>query len=157
MPIKILFNFLIICRMLNAAEPQPLVLLEYGFEIEPLEEKITTSPGIVLYMLLAPRKDFSPNVNVTIQRYDATAQDYFDLSKRGFEQAKFKILHSAVLEEGTMEFEYQGETMGQEMHWYARAILKDRKAYIVTATAKEKDWQELSPKLKKCVNSFKVK
>lgn len=52
-------------------------------------------------------------------------------------------------------FEYKGKMQGQQLHWYAHAEKVRNHVYLVTGTAKESQWGELSQKLRACVDSFR--
>ncbi len=125
-----------------------------GFAIAPLEGKTESIPYQALMMFLPASDGFAPNVNVQIQPFNGTIKDYANLSKKQFKSAKFTIL-SEEITQSTVVWEYSGMVQGRALHWYAKAELGKRKVYLVTATAKQSQWKNVSDKLKACVNSFK--
>ncbi len=50
--------------------------------------------------------------------------------------------------------EYTGDMSGRTLQWYARAELKDGKAYLATATATQEQWPSVSAKLRACADSL---
>lgn len=130
-----------------------LVFQNNGFSISPLDE---AGEGTyqVLMMFLRPSKDFAPNVNVMRQAYGGTLDQYAALSRKQFENLKFKVLSESRPDKHTVVFEYAGQMQGRTLHWYARVVLQGGTAFLVTATAAEDHWKDVSVKLKSCVDSF---
>ena len=52
--------------------------------------------------------------------------------------------------------EYTGTGQSGELHFYARAISKNGKVYLATATAKESQWPIISNTLRQHIDSFKT-
>jgi len=140
-----------------AADAQPANRLHFplsGYSIAALEEKPAKSPQQALIMFLPATEDFAPNVNVQIQPYAGTMDDYIALTMRQLDKANFKLLQKNVLGKAIAVIEYTGEMNGRALHWYARAEKLAGKVYLVTATATEAQWNEVAPRLKACVDSF---
>jgi len=131
-----------------------LVFAKNGFAIAPLDE-----PGKgtcqVLMMFLPASDGFAPNVNVQTQEFGGTLEEYGALSKKQFEEMKLKTLNDKI-EKGVLTLEYAGEMQKRKLHWYAVATLKGGKVYLITATAAEGQWADVSGKLKACVDSFET-
>ncbi len=125
-----------------------------GFSIAPLEGKSSNMSYQVLAMLLPPSEGFSPNVNIQIQMYGGTIQEYAKLSGSQFKSFKLNIVSEKIGKTSVL-WEYAGVLQGSAMHWYAKAVKVEGKVYLVTATATESQWSKVSGKLKACVNSFK--
>jgi hypothetical protein len=143
---------------LNGLAQSPAAKAQYkgnGFTIDSLEDRVTTAPHQALIMCLTPTESFAPNVNIQIQPYEGTFQEYIDLSKAQFTELNFKIL-SETRTENSAVWEYEGELGGRKLHWYSKVEFRDGKAYIATATATESQWKKVSAKLKSCVDSFKM-
>ncbi|MBL7134164.1 MAG: hypothetical protein ISS78_08705 [Phycisphaerae bacterium] len=127
-----------------------------GFSIQALEGQPGDAPYTALMMFLPPSKGFAPNVNVVIQPYAGTIDEYAALSKKQFVAGKFKLIREAKVGKVGVLFEYSGRLQGRQLRWYARAILRGDKVYLVTATATKDQWAGVSGKLKACVDSFEI-
>jgi len=126
-----------------------------GFSIAPLEGVSDTIPYQAILMFLPATEGFAPNVNVQIQPYKGTLQEYAALS-----QQQFKAVGVTILSEKTTEkavaWEYSGVLQGRRLHWYAKAFSGKGKIFLVTATATQSQWKTASEKLKACVDSFRI-
>jgi hypothetical protein len=110
------------------------------------------SPAVVLF--LSPVGGFAPNVNVLIQDFPSSINDYIAVTKKEFDSAGVKLINDRVPSADEWVLEYQGSLNGKEFHWYARAVKSGNKVYLTTATATPEQWDQVSPKLKQCVDSF---
>jgi hypothetical protein len=135
----------------------PLEFPKYGFQINALENSPADTPVQALIMFLPAKNGFAPNVNVNIQPYGGTVKDYISLSKKQFEQMKWKVLSEKEPSANEWLCEYSGDMQQSSLHWYARAVLKSGKVYLITGTAREDDWADCSAELEKCVDSFALK
>jgi len=125
-----------------------------GFTIDALEGEAGAEPYQVLVMFLPPTADrFAPNINVQIQPYTGTIDDYAALSKQQIAGAGWELLAQAKPGKNVLTLEFAGDGL----HWYARAVKDGDRVYLVTATASETYWTELAGQLKSTVNSFKLK
>jgi len=127
-----------------------------GFSIEALEGQPGDGTYAALMMFLPPTKGFAVNVNVVIQPYSGTIDQYAALSRKQFVAAKFKVIRDAKVGKDGLLFEYSGRLQGRQLRWYARAILRGDKVYLVTATATKDQWPGVSGKLKACEDSFRI-
>ncbi len=139
-----------------AADPEGrLQFRACGFSIAPLE----ATPGKVafqpLMMFLPSSQGFSPNVNVQVQPYQGTMEEYAELSKKQLDEAEFTVISTKIAETSVV-FEYAGFFQAQKLHWYSKAEMGAGKVYLVTATAMEAQWDESGAKLKSCVDSFRL-
>jgi len=126
-----------------------------GFSIAPLEVapgQITCQP---LTMSLPATSNFAGNVNVQIQPYSGTIDEYMTLTLKQFKDAGIKLIEQKKAGRLGVVFEYSGELQGQSLHWYARAEKAARYVYLATATAAEQDWPKQASQLKNCVDSFR--
>jgi len=64
---------------------------------------------------------------------------------------------SAVVLFSCAAFFHTGSMGDGDLHFYARAISKNGKIYLATATAKETQWSKLSDTLRQHVDSLKAK
>jgi len=125
-----------------------------GFSIAPLEEAAESATYLVLTMTLPASDGFAPNVNVQVQAFDGTLDEYVDLSKRQFTAQKIQIVSEKRAAE-SHTFELAGEIQGQKLHFYSKAEMGRGKVYLTTGTSKESQWKAVGEKLRKCVDSFK--
>jgi len=109
----------------------------------------------VLY--LTPTGGFAPNVNVLIQNFSGSINDYVSVTKKEFESAGIQVVNEHIVSPNEWMVEYAGTLSGRSLHWYARAIKNGDKAYLTTATATPEQWEQVSSKLKACVDSFALK
>jgi len=126
------------------------------FSIKPLEGQSDSTVHQPLVMMLPPSQGFAPNVNVQIQPYRGSLDDYTALSKSQFKAAKWTLIKEQKLGEDTVVFELSGAMQGRRLHWFIRAQKRGAKVYLVTATATRGQWPKLSRKLIACVSSFKL-
>ncbi|MHB1157408.1 MAG: PsbP-related protein [Phycisphaerales bacterium] len=125
-----------------------------GFSIEPLDAPANDAPYQAIMMFLPASDGFAPNVNVQIQPYPGTLDDYIALSQKQFTSAGLKILSLERKGRDRAVMEYSGTMQGHAFHWYALAELRNQKVYLTTATAAQSQWPKVAPKLKSCVDSF---
>ena len=145
---------LAICSQLGAAT---IELPLYGFQIDVLDSAPDAStPTTVLQSFLPATDDFAPNIIVQIQPYTGTLKDYAALTKRQFEQMKWKVISDQESGDNEWSVEYSGSLQGTDLHFYARAVATNGKVYLITATAKESQWTTVSDTLRKHVASFKT-
>jgi hypothetical protein len=110
------------------------------------------SPVAVLY--LTPSGGFAPNVNVLIQNFPSSINEYVSITKKEFDSAGIKVVNEQTVSANEWNVEYAGTLSGRSLHWYARAVKNGDKVFLTTATATPEQWEQVSPKLKQCVDSF---
>lgn len=125
-----------------------------GFSIAPLDAPPGPSPRQPLMMFLPATDGLAPNINVQIQPYEGTFDDYTALSLQQFKAEGFKVLQNKTEGKTSALFEYTGEMKGRSLHWYTRVEKHEDKVYLVTATSTEEQWKKVSTQLKTCVDSF---
>src|SRR4051812_13939524 len=97
-----------------------------GFTISALDPMAGTGTYQSLIMMLPASERFAPNVNVVIQDYNGTFEDYMKQSRDEFGKMGAKVLaDKAGKNEGL--FEYVAQQQGREMHFYARVIVSKGK------------------------------
>ena len=133
-----------------------LQFCEAGFSIAPLEAKPGDTPYQALMMFLPAKADFAANVNVQIQPFTGTIKDYAEISREQFKTMHWTLVRETPVGTNALIFEYTGSMQGAKLHWYAKAEYVGDKVYLVTATAPDAQWKEVSAKLIACVDSFKV-
>jgi hypothetical protein len=126
-----------------------------GFSIAPLEAPPDQTPRQALVMLLPASDNFSPNVNVQIQPYSGSIEEYGALTETQFKDAGVKVIAQKKEGKSAMTFEYSGEMRGQSVHCYARAEKSGDYIYLATATANQEQWPKQSAKLKACIDSLR--
>jgi PsbP len=129
----------------------------YGFRIDALDAAPGASGSTTaLEMCLPATEGFRPNINVQIQPYTGTMKEYATLSKGQFDELKWKVITDQQVGDNEWSVEYTGTLQAGDLHFYSRAISKNGKVYLATATAKESQWTTLSDTLRQHVDSFKV-
>ncbi|MBN8709493.1 MAG: hypothetical protein J0I10_08940 [Verrucomicrobia bacterium] len=133
-------------------------LPQYGFSIDALDAAPSGVAATTALMTFLPPSDgFAPNINVNIQPYSGDIASYAAMSKGQFERMHWSMVSEKTVSATEWAVEYTGATQGANLHFYARAISKSGKVYLVTATAKETQWSAVSEVLRKHVDSFQVK
>ena len=154
--IVFLFTLAAFALRTSAAESTNRLLFPVsGFSIKPLEAPLGKGPQQPLFMALPASDGFAANVNVQIQPYNGTLDDYIALSEQQFKSAGLKISQRNKQGPSAVVFEYTGEVQGRALHWYARAAHEKGRVYLVTATATEAQWKTEAGALKACVDSFR--
>jgi hypothetical protein len=135
-------------------DPARLEFKTHGFSIEALEE---TSEVTVqaLVMTLPPTDGFAANINVQVQPYTGTLEEYMALSTTQLKQVNFKELKTET-KGGRCMMEYTGTTQGRALHFYSVAKKRGNKIVLVTATATQAQWPKVSQKLLRCADSLKI-
>ena len=145
---------LLMTSPLGAETTNRLHFASSGFSIAPLEAPRGQVAQQVIMMFLPTVGEFTPNVNVQIQPYDGSLDDYIKLSLKQFESANLTMVQQGRTKDSGAVFEYRGEIQNRRLHWYAKAQKSQGRIYLVTATALEEHWNEVAPSLKNCVDSF---
>jgi|GEM_PF-933434 PsbP len=149
------FFSLAICPQLKA---DIIELPLYGFQIDLLDAAPDQStPTTVIQTFLPATDGFAPNIIVQIQPYAGTMKDYAALTKKQFEQLKWKVLSDQQPNDNEWTVEYTGSLQDTELHFYARAVARDGKVYLITATARDSQWSTVGDTLRKHVASFQTK
>lgn len=128
----------------------------YGFSIDQLPSN-TDFSGQALMMFSTAADGFAPNVNVMVQKYPGTIQDYIKLSKTQMTDAKMKMVSEPTIDKSAATLEYEGVMQGKSLHFFAKAISKNGKIYLATATLPSDQWAKNSKSFKDNVNSLEVK
>jgi len=137
----------------SAADSDRLVFRAQGYSINP--PSIGGAIPTQSLMLFLPASDgFAPNVNVQIQAFAGTLEEYSELSKKQFQEAKVDLIKMPEVAKGIVTFEYQGDFQGRQTHWYSKAFKSGDRVYLATATALSEQWTTSGPKLKTSVDSF---
>ena len=105
---------------------------------------------------LAAQDGFAANLNVQIQEFVGSIEDYKKATEEQFEQASIKTIQSSIDGE-TYTVEYAGKMNEYDLHWFAKAHKQKNRIYLVTATGLEKSWKTQGSVLMQAVNSFKLK
>jgi hypothetical protein len=135
----------------------PVDLPEYGFSIDLLDAVPASGATTALMTFLPVTDGFAPNINVNIQTFTGTLADYAALSKKQFADMQWTVIDEKLTGDTEWRAEYKGPMQGNDMHFYARAIPKNGKVYLVTASAKESQWSAVAEKLRTHADSFKAK
>ena len=145
------------CASLLRAQENPnrIYYPKLGFSIQPLEEESVGSNYVVLQMYLPPTEKGSPNINVMLQEYKESLEEYKIFSDMQLKSINVSILSSAIKDNAYI-VEYTGQMSGKSIHVYTRAVKKGDRIYLITAAASPDQWREYSGKLIRTVNSFRL-
>jgi hypothetical protein len=130
---------------------------ENKFSIKPFEttQENSAQSYSVLFMLLPQTSGFAPNINIIVQKYSGSLEDYKNLSDSQFKQGNMTVIQSKNSASKYIIFEYTGSQGGKNMHYYSRALKREDNIYLVTGTALIEQWDAVSVKIKDTVDSFK--
>ncbi|MCR8921359.1 hypothetical protein NO559_01160 [Dasania sp. GY-MA-18] len=149
------FTIIFISLLSSLVTAEPAKFEQYGFSIDLLDDKPSPAGSQPLQMFLPPSNGFAANVNVQIQAYPGSIDDYIKLSEAQFKQMGLTIVSSSKNDD-TLHFEYSGNMNGQNLHFYAKAVKRGSYFYLATATDSKINWPMNKSKLIQSVNSFKV-
>ena len=141
----------------STSEAGTIDLPVYGFQLDGLEAQPVDVPTSAVMTFLPVTDGFAPNINVQIQPYAGAMKDYVDMSKQQFVAMKWKVVSEKAIGDNEWVAEYAGPLQGNDLHFYARALSKNGKVYLVTGTAKESQWSAVGGTIRKHVDSFKLK
>ncbi len=110
---------------------------------------------VPLIMCMPPTDGFSSNVNINVQIYSGSLEDYIQLSKSQFTQMDLNILRAEIIE-GFGVFEYTGKIQKREMHCYAKVLKRQGKIYLITGTTLKSLWNKDKQEIIDCVNSASI-
>lgn len=145
---------LVLSLSLAVDEPARLEFKTHGFSIEAVEET-SELPMQVIAMTLPPTDGFAPNVNVQVQPYPGSIEDYVALSTAQFKQVNFTAIKTESKGNRAV-LEYTGVAQGQQLHFYSVVQKRGKKMILVTATANQAQWPKVSKKLLRCADSLKL-
>lgn len=102
-----------------------------------------------------PAEGFAPNINVQIQPHAGTMAEYADLSKQEMIRMGMTIHRLDVIGD-TMVIDYQGNVENRSLRWYAKAILRNARVFLITATAASEQWDDVKADLCACIDGFQL-
>jgi len=140
----------------GAALASTLRFEQYGFSIGLLEGAWDKSQDfLVMQMSLPVTSDgFAPNVNVLIQVFDGTLEDYVNVSRQELQRAGLTVLRAEIVDGAYAVFEHTGTMAGVDLRWYAKAVPGDGVIYLATATATQRYWDAVKDLLIATVDSL---
>jgi hypothetical protein len=133
----------------------PSILRAQDFEFKPPAFG-AGNEGQVFYYFLPSHDEFSANVNLQIQSFAGSLDEYDRITRGQFDQSGITLIdgHTSGNE---LVYEYAGDMNGRALHWYARAIKSGGSIYLVTATALNSRWNLEKKALIASVQSFRLK
>lgn len=139
----------------NAAFATEVTYKKAGFSINILDSSPSISGSQPVQMFLPAVNGFAANVNVQLQPYSESLDDYRKLSLAQFSQFGLKVVSSSI-KNNTLVFEYSGLMLGNHLYFYSKAVKKGDFVYLATATDLSSEWPNKSSQLKSIVNSLKL-
>lgn len=143
---------LILYSLTACAETNTVVCENAGFSIKMLDKPVSCASSPFM-MSLPSVNGFAPNVNVQIQPYSGSIDDYKKLSTGQFSLMGLEVI-SISSSGNELYFEYAGSLAGMNLHFYAKAIKNGDYVYLATATDTKTGWPQSFEKLKSVVDSF---
>ncbi len=134
-----------------AAASSPWHLPSHGVQIEPLE---AGGAGQFLTMSLPQSEGLAPTVSLLAQNFTGDWDAYAKVSEPAFTKMGLKIIETKKIDAQTGTFEYAGEVNNRSLHFYAKAWCNGKQAVLATSTATQKQWPDVSAKLRACVDSL---
>ena len=126
-----------------------------GFSIQPPSlQDMPDNQAIVIFYFPVSEKS-APNVSVIKQTYADSTSRYKDLSETQLKEQKAEIISSKIVD-GKYYIEYIWVVNGIKLHFYSKAILKNGKAVLATATATPGQWRKFRNELIKTVESLSL-
>lgn len=131
----------------------------HGFSIDVLEPAALDGPPARPYTVLVmslPVDDsgFAPNVNVQAQPWTGDLEGYLELSRTQIEERGWTLRDESVAD-GEAVYDFEGAFGGFDLRWHARVLLQDGTAWLVTASARPKQWEREGDRLRRVVSSFR--
>ncbi|MSR40544.1 MAG: hypothetical protein EXS10_01380 [Phycisphaerales bacterium] len=148
-----------------ATAPPSLKFTSMGFSIAPLTAPADATNYIPLLMTLPAGEDgFTPHVNVLVQPWETTLEEYKENSLRQLKDSGFTVIaegFTANAEGGTDDakafvMEYEGDLGEGMLHYYAKARARRGNIILATATASSATWKDYALALKTSVDSLTV-
>lgn len=144
---------LLVFTSIAYSEPHRVIFSQAGFSIDILDDKPGAAGSKPLFMRLPAVDGFAANINVQVQSYPGSIDEYRDLTEAQFSQLGWKTI-STSSDGNVLIVEYSGRTQGRDLHFYSKAIKVDNLFYLATATDLDTRWPISSAKLKAVVDSF---
>lgn len=129
---------------------------EAGFNIDTLDVKTKSPFAQPITMALPAKGGFAANVNVQIQEYPGTLQEFLDLSVGQLDQMGLRILDQSI-SNTELVMEYEGVMQGRLLHFYAKAVKRGKSVYLATATDSADNWSNTGADLISVVDSLELR
>jgi len=128
-----------------------------GFQISPPVRADFEGPAyLVAYFFLPPRKDFSANVNVIVQKHGGSIREYLKLSEQQLRQKRLTVAKRTVKSDHELHLEYEGRMEGRMMQFVARVLLRKGRVFLVTGTVLKDDPEGRKKAIRDSVMSFRL-
>jgi hypothetical protein len=147
---------LALCLGADSQIPSRLHFPQIGFSIAPLKVDAKGVTFTAVELFTPPSGNFAANVNVQVQAYADSMDNYIALSKQQLDQMKLQVIKFDKPAPDTCVFEYNGQMGEQKVHFYGKGILKSGTVFLATATTTEDQWASVSDNFKACVESLQL-
>jgi hypothetical protein len=147
----------------TAAEDDRYVDRSFGFSFSkpnftPSEEKDVTTVAITLAG--SPVGSFAPNVNVVVQNLETTLDSYEQLQREQLTAIGWEVLDHSRRQVGgrsALRTHARGSLQGLEVEFLAIAVIRDKKAFVLTCTATTAQFPLYESEFDRVVTSFALK
>ncbi len=141
-----------------SVQARSVSLAGYGFEMDLLDADPPAGTHSTAIATFLPARDgIAPNVNVGVQSFAGSMDEYIALSKSQFTAANFAVVSERRVGADEWIVEYSGQMSGTPLHWYGRGVRRAGRVYLVTATSAQASWTAVEADLKRSVHSFRLR
>jgi hypothetical protein len=131
-----------------------LSFAEHGFSIDAPVGHDAAQMQQVVMLMLPPADGFAANVNVQLQPFTGTMDEYVRVSLDQFKANGVTVVAEKHDAKGAM-IEYKGLYGGRPLHWYSRSFVGKSGIVLATATTSEPLWPKQGAMLRQSVDSLR--
>ena len=131
-----------------------LIFGEHGFSIDAPVGHDAAQIQQVVMLMLPPADGFAANVNVQVQPFAGTIEEYVRVSAEQFKANGVTLIAEKHDAKSAM-IEYKGPYGGRTLHWYSRSFLGKSGIVLATATTTESQWPKQAATLRASVDSLR--
>lgn len=126
-----------------------------------LEESGRNGVDFYLFAPTKPGDDFAENINLMIQNLETLKYDLDQFVALSEKQIKTsgKLIESVRKKSGEQEYHviiFEGNFNGLDLKFLQYDFVKDDKAYVLTFSAKQNEFEKYRKEMEKVMNSFKL-
>jgi serine protease Do len=141
---------------LRRFESEGFAISAEGFNVQRKDPiRAGQHPVTVLY-LTSTSGGIPPNVTVVIVNFPGSISEYAARTKEAYDSMGVKIINERTASPNEWVLEYTGTQDDLSLHLYSRAVKDGDIVYLTTASAMPEQWNQVSHKLRQCVDSFSL-
>ncbi|MGH7150908.1 MAG: DcrB-related protein [Planctomycetota bacterium] len=132
-----------------------------GYSIEPPAfPKVPTGVSCQTVIFFAPQEEgFAPNVNVQVQPWTKSLEEFLALSRSQFKEYDLTLLSEEkrkVSGREAVAFDYEGDMQGRPLRWMALAVADAGRVILVTGTVPKGSFETHEKALRSCLASLQL-